>query len=126
MPVPCLCRRSVYLFIHLYLVPLWVCATPLRFVVCWLSFLGALLRVGMVLGSCVFVLPFVDRAFEPIKGSYFAQASQTWIHPTMAAAPRVTRPPRLVGFIVLCSLSPPTALGHGHDGLVNGALPTRT
>jgi O-antigen ligase len=126
MHVLCLRRRSVYLFIHLSLVPLWVCATPLRVVVCWFSFLGALLCVGMVLGSCVFVLPFVHRAFKLVEGSYFARVSQTWVHPAMAAALRVTQPPRLVGFIVLCSLSPPSALGHGHHGLVNGALPTRT
>jgi hypothetical protein len=74
MPMSCLHRRSVYLFIHLSLVPLWVCATPLCVVVSWFSCLGALLHVGMVLGSCgVDSVSSVDRAVEPVKGSYFVR-----------------------------------------------------
>jgi hypothetical protein len=64
----------IMIFIYLSRVSLWNCATPV--VIC--------------VGSCVFVMPFVDRAFEPVEGSYFAQASRTWVHPTMATTPRVT------------------------------------
>jgi hypothetical protein len=56
MHVSCLHRWSIYLFIHLSLVSLWVRANPLHVVVCWFSCLGALLRVGWFLVLVVLIM----------------------------------------------------------------------
>jgi hypothetical protein len=109
MPVSCLRRRSVFLFIHLSLVPLGVCATPHR------------------AEFCVCLPSSADRAFEPVKG-VVPRSSVSVVGSSRRGrdAKRNSAPCFFSGLCCTVIVAPPTSLGHGHHGLEIGALITRT
>ena len=92
MPVLCLRRRSIYLFV----IAMEKCYSTSR-------------RVWSVVESWFVVVPcgpswvvrvsYVDRAFEPV-GKRCVHPSQAWVYPTMAVVLSITR--SLV-FCCLCS-----------------------
>ena len=112
MPVPCL-RAGLSVYVY-SLGAMEMCN----------SNLSSLSSCGTC-GLCV-VLVAVDRAFEPVGGSWYVRTFGRGILPAMAMMLYVARTPVLVDFIVPCLLPSRTALGCGHLRLDISVLPTHT
>ena len=78
---PCLCRAfaPVYLLCYGYVLLLrLLCVVVVSLLCCW--FLRGVVCVSM------------DRAFEPVEGSYLVRTFRSWVRPAVAVMLSVTRP----------------------------------